>query len=86
MGARRMPLLVRAAVVIVAVVVLCAIFGRLIAPHSPDRQRLLVGDTLPSAEYWAGTDKLGRDVMSRVIVGARTALWPTLVRIKLVAW
>lgn len=71
---RRVPGLVAASFVIVAIVVLCAIFGDLIAPHSPDQQRLLVGDTPPSAEFWAGTDKLGRDILSRVIVGARSAL------------
>lgn len=76
---RRTPILVGLAILILAVVVVCAIFGPLIAPHSPDQQRLLVGDTLPSAEYWAGTDKLGRDVLSRVIVGTRTALMGPLV-------
>jgi len=76
---RRTPILVGLAILILAVVVVCAIFGRMIAPHSPDQQRLLVGDTLPSAEYWAGTDKLGRDVLSRVIVGTRTALMGPLV-------
>lgn len=76
---RRTPILVGLAILILAVVVVCAIFGQLIAPHSPDQQRLLVGDTLPSAEYWAGTDKLGRDVLSRVIVGTRTALMGPLV-------
>jgi peptide/nickel transport system permease protein len=35
---------------------------------------LLVGDTTPRAEFWAGTDLLGRDIVSRSIVGARTAL------------
>jgi peptide/nickel transport system permease protein len=74
-----MPFLVRLAILIVAAVVVCAILGRQIAPHSPDQQRLLVGESLPSAQYWAGTDKLGRDVLSRVIVGARTALLGPLV-------
>jgi peptide/nickel transport system permease protein len=78
-GARRMPWLVRLACMVVAIVVACAVFGELIAPYSPDRQRLLVGDTPPSAEFWAGTDQLGRDVLSRVIVGARTALVGPLV-------
>ena len=45
-----------------------------IAPESPFTQRLLVGDQPPSAEFLAGTDLLGRDVLSRVIHGARTAL------------
>ena len=75
----RIPFLVGAAIVVLAVVVLCAIFGQQIAPHSADQQRLLVGDSLPSAEFWAGTDKLGRDILSRVILGTRTALIGPLV-------
>ena len=64
----------------VAVVFFCAIGGSSVAPGSPDVQRLLVGDTPPSTEFWAGTDKLGRDVMARTVAGARTALiGPTVV-------
>ncbi|WP_246737467.1 ABC transporter permease [Nordella sp. HKS 07] len=59
---------------IVAVVVVCAVLGERMAPDSPFIQRLGVGDTPPSREFIAGTDLLGRDVLSRVIVGARTAL------------
>ncbi|HEY4162207.1 MAG TPA: ABC transporter permease [Dongiaceae bacterium] len=59
---------------LVAVVTICAIFGSSIAPDSPFTQRLDVGDKPPSAEFIAGTDLLGRDVLSRVIHGARTAL------------
>jgi len=71
---RRAPIVIVLAVLIVAVVVVCAIFGGWIAPDSPSTQRLAVGDTPPSAEFIAGTDLLGRDVFSRVIVGAWTAL------------
>jgi peptide/nickel transport system permease protein len=59
---------------IMAVVVICAVFGSSVAPDSPFTQRLEVGDTPPSAEFLAGTDLLGRDVLSRVIYGAWTAL------------
>jgi peptide/nickel transport system permease protein len=59
---------------IVAVVVVCAIFGSGISPDSPFTQRLGVGDQPPSAEFLAGTDLLGRDVLSRVVHGAWTAL------------
>lgn len=76
---RRVPVLVGLAIVVLVVVVFCAIFGQKVALHSPDQQRLLVSDTPPSSEYWAGTDKLGRDVLSRVIVGTRTALMGPLV-------
>jgi peptide/nickel transport system permease protein len=54
--------------------VVCALFGPLIAPHPaefPDVLNKLVG---PSGEHFFGTDRLGRDVLSRVIVGARAVL------------
>lgn len=68
------PAAIVIAFVIVAVVVICAFFGGSIAPDSPFTQRLQVGDVPPSAEFLAGTDLLGRDVLSRVIHGAWTAL------------
>jgi peptide/nickel transport system permease protein len=68
------PIGVAIAFCIVAVVVICAFFGSSIAPDSPFTQRLELGDKPPSAEFLAGTDLLGRDVLSRVIHGAWTAL------------
>ena len=63
-----------AAFIMVAIVVICAFFGAQIAPDSPFTQRLDVGDAPPSAQFLAGTDLLGRDVLSRTIYGAWTAL------------
>ena len=56
--------------------VLLAIFGELIAPFDPlgTPQDVLNKLDSPSAEHWFGTDQLGRDVLSRVMVGARQAL------------
>ena len=54
--------------------VACAVFGPWITPGSPFAQNLALADTPPSAQHLAGTDILGRDVFSRVIHGARTAL------------
>jgi peptide/nickel transport system permease protein len=59
---------------VMAVVIVCALFGASVAPDSPFTQRLQLGDVPPSAEFIAGTDLLGRDVLSRVIYGAWTAL------------
>jgi peptide/nickel transport system permease protein len=68
------PLAIVLSFALIGVVALCAIFGGSIAPGSPFEQQLGIGDTPPSAEFLAGTDLLGRDVLSRVIYGARTAL------------
>ncbi len=54
--------------------VVCAIFGHLFAPYNPLAQQLLSANAAPSAAHWFGTDPLGRDVLSRVIVGARDIL------------
>ncbi len=59
---------------VMAIVVVCALFGSAVAPDSPFTQRLELGDAPPSAEFLAGTDLLGRDVLSRVIYGSWTAL------------
>jgi peptide/nickel transport system permease protein len=54
--------------------VVCAIFGKSFAPYNPLAQNLLANNTGPSGAHWFGTDQLGRDVLSRVIVGARVIL------------
>lgn len=59
---------------VMAIVVICALFGSAVAPDSPFTQRLELGDAPPSAEFLAGTDLLGLDVLSRVIYGGWTAL------------
>ena len=73
-GRRRIPVIILLAMLLIAIVVVCALFAGAIAPDSPDTQRLLIGDKPPSAAFLAGTDLLGRDVLSRVIHGAWTAL------------
>jgi peptide/nickel transport system permease protein len=54
--------------------VVCALFGSLIAPHNPEFPDVLNKLVGPSGEHLFGTDRLGRDVLSRVIVGARAVL------------
>ncbi len=54
--------------------VVCALFGRFISPYNPVTGSLLQFNALPSGAHWFGTDSLGRDVLSRVIVGARDIL------------
>jgi peptide/nickel transport system permease protein len=54
--------------------ILVAIFAPLIAPHNPLAQDSKAINQGPSATYPLGTDKLGRDVMSRLVFGARVIL------------
>ena len=63
-----------AGAIIVGFWVLCAIFGKLLVPQDPFASNPLNELQAPSADYWFGTDRLGRDVFSRVIVGARDIL------------
>ena len=70
----RVPIVILVAALIFVAVVICAVLGERIAPDSPFLQRLGVSDTPPSPVHVAGTDLHGRDVLSRVIYGARTAL------------
>ena len=61
--------------VILALVIVAAVFAPYLSPHDPlamSPTRLLQP---PSAEHLMGTDELGRDVMSRVIWGARISLY-----------
>jgi peptide/nickel transport system permease protein len=69
---RRPTFLVGAGIVLFWIV--CAIFGHLFAPYNPLAQQLLEANAAPSASHWFGTDPLGRDMLSRVIVGARDIL------------
>ena len=59
--------------IIVGGVLLMAIFAPFLAPHDPNASSIMVLSA-PTAEHPFGTDDLGRDVLSRVIYGARVSL------------
>jgi peptide/nickel transport system permease protein len=63
-----------AGVAIVALVLLLAVFGPLIAPQNPDQINLFAVLQRPSVHHWFGTDNLGRDLFSRVLVGTRISV------------
>lgn len=60
------------------VIVAIAIFAPQIAPMDPLEASMSESLQAPNAQYLCGTDKLGRDVLSRVIYGTRTSLTMTL--------
>jgi peptide/nickel transport system permease protein len=72
--ARRRPLGAIGAAIIF-IMVWAAVLAGFIAPFDPlatDYQAMLQA---PSSAHWFGTDSFGRDVLSRIIYGSRTALW-----------
>ncbi len=65
--------------IVILAFVITAIFAPWIAPHPPELQLDdglddIGGPLAPSAEYWFGTDTLGRDLLSRLIYGSRATL------------
>jgi hypothetical protein len=59
--------------VIIAALLVVAVFGPWLSPYDFLSQNLDLRNQPPSAQHWLGTDDLGRDVLSRLIYGARTA-------------
>lgn len=59
---------------IVIFFILVAIIGPMLAPQGINEQNLAIRLLPPSSEYWFGTDDLGRDVLSRILHGARLSL------------
>lgn len=55
-------------------ILLCAIFGPWIAPYNPLQTNAAMALKPPSAAHWFGTDSLGRDILSRVLVATRLDL------------
>ncbi len=60
-------------IVIVVVFGLCGIFADWIAPYNPTSNDFAAMTEPPSWAHWLGTDQLGRDILSRILFGARTA-------------
>jgi peptide/nickel transport system permease protein len=62
------------ALVVIGIFVAAALLAPLISPYDPDLQTWSAVRKAPSALHWFGTDEVGRDVLARVIFGARASL------------
>jgi len=62
------------AAIVLALICIAAVFAPLIAPYDPYFTDLSKSMAPPSAEHWFGTDNTGRDILSRVLYGARNTL------------
>jgi len=83
----RQPLLVRlwntsrshplgaAGALVVILMIIAAIFAPWITPYDPEAASFENMLTAPNADYWLGTDQFGRDILTRIIFGAQTALF-----------
>ncbi|MBI2217316.1 MAG: ABC transporter permease [Candidatus Rokubacteria bacterium] len=71
---RTKPLGVAGGVVILGMIGV-ALFVQVLAPYDPYRADYTAQFARPSAEHWFGTDEFGRDVMTRIMYGARIALF-----------
>src|SRR5450756_922987 len=60
--------------VVIATFIVLAVFAPVIVPHDPIATSWTLVRKPPSALHWFGTDELGRDILSRVIYGARASL------------
>jgi peptide/nickel transport system permease protein len=70
---RRQPLAV-IGLVLLAAFIFCAVFAPLLAPHDPNQLNLNDRMASPAAGHLFGTDELGRDILSRILFGARISL------------
>jgi peptide/nickel transport system permease protein len=64
-----------AGAIIILLMIFAALVADLIAPYDPLQTDYAAMLQAPSSSHWFGTDSFGRDVLSRLIYGSRTALW-----------
>jgi peptide/nickel transport system permease protein len=59
---------------VVVLMIFLAVFADVLTPYDPESNAFEFMLTSPNADYWMGTDQFGRDILTRIIYGARTAL------------
>ena len=64
--------------------VLCSLFSEYLTPYDPYLQDLSNAKAPPSIQHIFGTDRYGRDILSRVIVGSRTSIFSTLLLVMVI--
>ena len=59
---------------LVVIIAITGLFAEVLAPYNPTANDFAAMTEAPSIDHWLGTDQFGRDLLSRIIFGARTAL------------
>ena len=70
---------------LVLLLILAAIFAETLCPYDPNQQDLSAALQPPGAGHLFGTDRYGRDMLSRVIVGARVSIFSALILVAVIA-
>jgi peptide/nickel transport system permease protein len=74
----RHSVLARVGLALACLLIVSALLAPWVAPADPTVQNLVARLQAPSASHWMGTDELGRDILSRVLYGARISLFVSL--------
>ena len=69
---------------LVVILLIAAALARHLCPYDPYAQDLLQAQKPPSAEHLMGTDRYGRDLFSRVLVGSTTSVYATLILVAII--
>lgn len=70
--------------VLAVILLLTAVFAKYLCPYDPYAQDLTIAQQPPSAAHLLGTDRYGRDMLSRVIIGSTTSIFGTLLLVAIV--
>lgn len=70
--------------ILTALLILTAVFAKYLCPYDPYEQDLLMAQKPPSPAHLMGTDRYGRDILSRVITGSTVSIFSTLVLVMIV--
>lgn len=70
--------------ILAAVLLLIAVFAKYLCPYDPYAQNLLEAQQPPSTAHPLGTDRYGRDMLSRVMIGSTTSIFATLVLVAII--
>lgn len=70
--------------VLAAALILCSFFSECLTPYDPYLQDLTIAKQAPSAEHLLGTDRYGRDMLSRVVAGSRASIFSTLLLVAVI--
>ena len=69
--------------ILISIISLSAIFAPFLAPYDPNKTNILRAKEAPSADHWFGTDRIGRDLFSRLLYAGRVSLSVGLISMSL---